>query len=51
MTRTFTAAVNIRISIEDGKRIDELDQKGISQKDIFLRGLDAYERDIEKKQK
>lgn len=51
MTRTFTAAVNIRIGQDDGVRTDALAQKGITQKDIYLRGLDEYEKDLEKKQK
>lgn len=48
MTRTLTAAINIRLSSDDCARMDLLDQKGIKQKDIFLRGLEEYEKDINK---
>lgn len=51
MTRTLTTATNIRITSDIADRMDELKQKGITQKDIFLRGLEEYEKDINKKQK
>ena len=42
----MSGAVNIRINQAEGDIVDVLRQKGVTQADIFRRGLEAYEREI-----